>query len=166
MAVRGTAARPTIRPEGVWLVLVGVGLVVASFVKLNWYLSEGGADSVGDRGFHALRHTVDTLGGTPIAGAYFDWLGWALLAGVLVIGIFANLPGPISDVLRVVGFLIGLAGSAATFYGLEQLLHAEGSSSSVWHNSSYGLWTALGGYLIAAVGASLGPRGASATIGA
>jgi hypothetical protein len=158
------AARRTTRPEGVWLVIIGSALVVASFLKLNWYLSEGGPDSVPDRGFHDLRHSVDTLGGTPIAGAYFDWLGWALLAGVLVIGIFANLPGPISDVLRVLGFLIGLAGSAATFYAVDQLLHAQGSASGVWHDSSYGLWTALGGYLIAALGASLGPRVASDTI--
>ena len=165
-----TAREP--RTAAILAVLAGGALVLAAFSVLTWYRGGGGADSAGSSGFTDLRHNVDQLQ-VPIAAAYFDWLSWALLIGVVVVGAAASLPSPAApssgspvrrvpaaDGLRVLGFRLGLAGAAATFYAMDQLFHAQGEAggtSGIWHNSTYGLWAALAGYLIAAVAAARGP---------
>jgi hypothetical protein len=164
-AATRTAREP--RTAAILVLLVAGALVLLSFAELTWYKGGGGADSAGSSGFADLHHNVDQLQ-VPIAAAYFDWLSWVLLVGVVVIGAAANLPSPAADGLRVLGFLLGLAGVAATFYAMDQLFHAQGvagGTSGIWHNSTYGLWAALAGYGIAAFAAARGPRGGSDTIG-
>ena len=156
-----------VRPAGIVLTLAGAGLVLASIVALNWYAVENGVDSAGSGfGFHELNHNVEQLGGLPIARAYFTWLAPVLLMAVTMLGVLANVVSPITDWLRFLGFLAGVAGTATTYYAVDQLFHAQrlaGGSGSVWHNSTFGLWGALAGFLLAAAGAFLGPRRAGAT---
>jgi hypothetical protein len=147
---------------GIGLTLAGAALVLASIVGLTWYAVDRGADSAGSGfGYHELFHNVEQLGGLPIARAYFTWLAPVLLMAVTMLGIVANVVSPISDWLRFLGFLAGVAGAAATYYAVDQLFHAQrlaGGSGSVWHNSTFGLWAALAGFLLAAFGAYAGPR--------
>jgi hypothetical protein len=153
--------KPTIGVPGVVLALVGAAFVLVSIRFLDWYdVSTRGADTAGNVTFAKLRTSADQLGGAGVATAYFDWLAWVLLIGMIVVGVGANLVTRISDVLRVVGFLIGLAGAASTYYALAQHFNATASKHSVFYNSTWGLWLTLLGFLLGAAGAVLGPRSA------
>jgi hypothetical protein len=147
---------------GVVLVLGGAVLVLVSFRFLDWYELPRGADSTSEITFGALRNSADQLNGAGAATAYFDWLAWVLLIAVIGIGIAANLPVPVADGLRVAGFLLGLVGVAATYFAIAQLHNAQvsagASKHSVFYNSTWGLWTAFAGYVLAAFGSGLGTR--------
>jgi hypothetical protein len=151
-----------VRPAGIALTLAGAALVLLSIVRLNWYAADNGVDSAGSSfGYHELYHNVEQLGGLPIARAYFTWLAPLLLMAVAMLGVMSNLVSPLSDWLRFVGCLAGATGTAATYYAVDQLFHAQrlaGGSGSVWHNSTVGLWAALIGFLLAGTGAYLGPH--------
>lgn len=147
---------------GVVVLSVGIALVLLSIRVLSWYAVDGNTDSAGSGfTFTDLRGNADQLG-APIASAYFDWLAVALLIALAVVGFLANLRGPASDVLRVLGFLLGVVGTAGTYYALAQLFNAQraagASDHSVAHNSTLGVWLALAGFLTAGAGAVLGPR--------
>jgi hypothetical protein len=143
---------------GVVLVITGAVLVLIAIRFLHWYDVPAGHDSSGDVTFSKLRASAEQLGGAGVASAYFGWLAWLLLLAVIVLGVAANLPTPVADPLRVAGFLVGLVGAAATYYAMAQHFNATGSSHNVFHNSTWGLWAALLGFLLAATGAVLGPR--------
>jgi hypothetical protein len=150
--------RPVVGLPGAALVLLGAVLVLLSFRFLDWYDVPSSADSSGNVTFSKLHSSADQLGGAGVATAYFDWLAWVLLLGVIVAGAAANVSTPVVDVLRVTAFLLGVAGAAATYYALAQHFDATGSAHSVLHNSTWGLWAALLGFLLAAAGGALGPR--------
>jgi hypothetical protein len=150
--------RRSVGLPGIGLVLVGAAVVLLSFRFLDWYDVAGtGADSVGDVTFSTLHSSAEQLGGAGVASAYFSWLAWALLIAMIVLGAAANLPVPGADALRVAGFLVGVLGVAGTYYALAQHSNSTGGSG-VFHNSTWGVWLALLGYLLGAVGATLGPR--------
>ncbi|HET6875942.1 MAG TPA: hypothetical protein VFH38_00280 [Jatrophihabitans sp.] len=147
--------------RGIALVLLGTALVVASLVALTWYSVTAKADVAGNGfTFPDLRANADQLN-APVASAYFDWLAWALVIGAAVVGIVANIPTRAADVLRVLGFLAGVAGVIGTYYAMAQLFYAQhaagGSTHGVWHNSNLGLWCALAGFALLAIGAVWGP---------
>ncbi len=143
---------------GAALVLLGAVLVLLSFRFLDWYDVPRSVDSSGNVTFSKLHSSADQLGGAGMATAYFDWLAWVLLLGVIAVGVAANVPTPAADGLRVAGFLLGAAGVGATYYALAQHFNATGSTHSVLYNSTWGLWAALAGFLLAAAGGALGPR--------
>jgi hypothetical protein len=147
---------------GVTLVVAGVVLVILAVASLQWYRVDPGVDVAGSGfTFRDLQQNADQLH-APVAAAYFSWLAFALGLGALVAGVLANLPTVGTNVLRLVGFLIGVAGVVGTYYALAQLFYAQraagGASHSVLENASYGVWCALAGFLLAALGAVLGPR--------
>jgi hypothetical protein len=147
---------------GVALVLLGAGLVLVSFRFLDWYdVPSRGADSAGDITFGKLHSSADQLGGAGVATAYFDWLAWVLLIALILVGAAANVVTPLTDGLRVAGFLLGMVGAACTYYALAQHFNATGSEHSVFYNSTWGLWAAFLGFLVGASGAVLGPRASS-----
>lgn len=144
--------------------LVGATLLVLALRGLLWYSVDSAKGlNVAGTGFTFadLRGNADNLT-APVTGAYFNWLAWLLLVGVTVVGVAANLPTRAADGLRVAGLLIGLLGLVATYYALAQLFNAQraagGSSHSVWHNSSFGVWAAFAGFALATIGAGIGPR--------
>jgi hypothetical protein len=53
---------------------------------------------------------------------------------------------------------VGVIGVGGTYYALAQHFNATGSAHNVFHNATWGVWAALVGFLLAAVGAVLGPR--------
>jgi hypothetical protein len=160
-----TRGARTIGVPGVALVVVGAVLVVVAFRFLEWYDVPGSAaDRQARITFGALHTSADGLSGAGAASAYFDWLAWLLVIAVVVVGIVAALPLRYADGLRVAGFLLGLLGLAATYFAIAQLHNAQVSAGaakhSVLYNSTWGLWVTFGGYLLAAIGAGLGPRAA------
>lgn len=138
--------------------LAGAILVLLSFRFLHWYQVPAGVDSSGDVTFSKLRTSADQLRGAGVTTAYFHWLAWVLLVVAILVGVAANLPTRAADALRVGGFLVGVVGAAGTYYALAQHFDATGSANGVLHNSTWGLWAALLGFLVTAVGAALGPR--------
>jgi NAD/NADP transhydrogenase beta subunit len=154
--------RRALRLTAVVLVLLGAALVLVAFRFLDWYEVAHRADSAGDITFATLHSNADQLSGVGTATAYFDWLAWLLLILLIGVGIAANLGVPMTDALRVTGFLLGLLGAAATYFAIAQLHDAQVAAGaqkhSVFYNSSWGLWAAVVGYLAAAAGAALGPR--------
>jgi hypothetical protein len=151
-----------VKLSAVALVLAGAVLVLVSFRFLDWYEVPHRADSTGDITFGTLHSNADQLSGVGAATAYFDWLAWLLLILLIGVGIAANLNAPMTDALRVAGFLLGLLGAAATYFAIAQLHNAQVAAGaekhSVFYNSSWGMWAAFTGYLAAAAGAALGPR--------
>lgn len=147
---------------GALMVLGGAVLVLLSFRFLDWYDVPRRADSAGSITFAALKTSADQLSGAGAATAYFDWLAWVLLIGAIAAGIAANLSIPGADALRVAGFLLGVIGAAATYFAVAQLHNAQvaagATKHSVLYNSTWGLWAAFAGYLVAAVGAVVGAR--------
>ena len=151
-----------VRGAGLLLVLAGALLALLSFRFLDWYdVPSGGADTAGDPTFAALHDSAQQLGGAGVALAYFQWLSWTLVIAVAVIGLGAAIPLPGADLLRLLGFLLGLLGAVATYYALAQHQNAIGSTRGVFYNATWGVWVAIGGFLIAGIGAVLGPRKAS-----
>ncbi len=152
------AAGRTIGVPGVLLVLAGGVLALLSFRLLHWYDVRAGQDSSGDVTFPKLRASADQLDGAGVAAAYFGWLAWLLLLAGIVLGVGANVPSPIADPLRVTGFVVGLVGAGGTLLALQQHFHAAASRHGILHNASWGLWAALAGFALIAVGSVLGPR--------
>lgn len=147
---------------GVTLVVAGVVLVILAVASLQWYRVDPGVDVAGSGfTFRDLQQNADQLN-APIAAAYFNWLAFALGLGAAVIGVLANVPSAGANALRLLGFLVGVAGVVATWYALAQLFSAQraagGGGHGVLHNASYGVWCALAGFLLAALGATIGPR--------
>ena len=146
------------------LVLWGGAVVLLSFTRLEWKRRPQGGDVVERIDFAALRHNLEHFpaSGRPSASvAYFEWLGWALLIALIVVGFAANVPGAASTPLRLLGLTLGLVGAALTYYTLARYAQAThdlfGTSNRALENSEDGTWFALGGFLVAGVGATLGP---------
>jgi hypothetical protein len=106
--------------------------------------------------FSTLHDLTDRAGGSRAPRWYFSWLAWLLLALVVIVGAVANVPGPLSVPLRVLGLLLGIAGIVATYWAL----HKAVAPASVLDDARAGVWLAFVGYLFTAVGATLGPVGA------
>lgn len=159
-----TTTQRAVRLPGVLLVLAGAALVLASFRFLDWYeiSTRNVADSAGNVTFSSLHSSADQLGGAGSASVYFGWLAWLLLIAVILTGVGANLPFGPADPLRVAGFVLAVIGVATTYLAVAQLHNAQVAAGaqkhSVFHNSTWGLWTAFAGFLLAAAGAALGPR--------
>jgi hypothetical protein len=159
--VTGTGTQRTVGAPGLFLVVLGGALVFVSIRYLAWYdVPHQAADSSGNITFAALQASSRQLGGAGVALAYFDWAAWALLIAVVAVGALSNAPVRAANGLRVLGFALGFAGALVTFYALLQHFRATGSPHFVLYNSSWGVWAALGGFLLAGVGAALGPQAA------
>jgi hypothetical protein len=159
-----TTTRRGVRTIGVVLVLGGAVLVLVAFGPLDWYdvPTRNAADATDDISFSALHSSAGQLGGTGLATAYFGWLAWLLLIGLIMTGVAANLPFGTVDPFRVAGFLCGALGATATYFAVTQLHNAQVAAGaekhSVFYNSTWGLWAALVGFVIGAMGAALGAR--------
>ena len=142
------------------LVFLGAALAATSFRTLRWYSVDAATDSAGQGFTFTDLHTNADHLGAPVAAAYFDKLAWGLMALVVLLTLAARVASPLRRLLRVLGFLVGVAGGVLTIYALAQLFNAQrvagGSDHGVLHNASTGLWTALLAYLLAALGAVLG----------
>jgi hypothetical protein len=143
------------RPFGViGLVVLAIGavLLIVAFTGVTWYSVAHGVDIK----FSTLHDLTQRAGGSRAPRWYFSWLAWLLLALVVVVGAVANVASPLSVPLRVLGLLLGIAGIAATYWALHKVV----TPASVFDHASAGVWLAFAGYLLAGVGATIGPVGA------
>ena len=89
------------------------------------------------------------------ADTYFSWLGWVLLIAVVVIAIAATLPSPASGPLRALGAVLAAAAIALTFFAIQ--LSDGAAYTTFLKHTSVGFYLALGGFLLAGIGALCGP---------
>jgi hypothetical protein len=157
MAATGARATGSIGVPGIGLLLAGVVLLLVSFTAVDWYPGSNQPSAVAHIGFTDLHHLSAASTSVAIAKAYFGWLAWVLLILVIVVGFAANLPGPASNGLRAAGLAIGVAGAAVTYLALDKLAGWAGSGRA-FDDAQAGVWLAIGGYLVAGLGAVLGPR--------
>jgi hypothetical protein len=77
------------------------------------------------------------------------------------VGLLANLPSSRADGLRMTGFILGIVGAAFTYYALSRYVQAltdrGASQGQALDHAQSGIWLALIGYLLAGVGAAIGP---------
>ncbi len=142
--------------------LLGALLVLASFRLLDWYGITTTADAASDTSFPALRNSVDQFGGARAATIYFDWLSYTVLIVAIIVGVLANLEWRFTELMRIVGFVVGATGVGATYYALLQYSDAQADAGAAQHNplfnGSWGLAAVLLGFALLALGAFLGPR--------
>jgi hypothetical protein len=139
-------------------VLLGGLAVLLALTVLDWYDYDGGLNTVPAATFRSLRDAADFPGLPWIVPAYFDWLAWALLIAVIAVGTLANFPVRASDPLRAIGLVLGAAGTAVTYWALQEFRSYGDEGSYAFQAASLGLWFAMGGFLLAGIGAAIGPR--------
>lgn len=138
---------------GLVISTIGAALVVVSFLALNWLSGSngaGGRENIKFSDFHELYSDESPT----IPRLYFNWLGWALLAAVLVCAVLGNAPTRLHAFWRVLGIVIGFGSVAVTFFALYHGI----SLSALSKIGSAGFWLALAGFFIAGIGAAIGPR--------
>ena len=147
------AARPEVGVYGLALVAGGAALLLVSFLTLSWY-------AVGTPGNSSLRFSFDRLHGLSgahsalpdVTRTYFGWLAWTLLAAVVVLGVLAALPTRLAQPARWLGLLAGAFGASMTYFAFDRLNGGHGVS-----HARPGVWLALAGFALAALGAVVGP---------
>ncbi len=133
------------RPNFAGLAVAAVGGAVAIIGTLiPWYENT----SLGDIVQGASHLNKD------FPEAWFGWALWVVLALTAVAALFANVPGPTSTPLRIIGPLLAVAGAGGTIGALNDLV---GDNGSITDHSEAGLWITLLGLLVMGVAAILGP---------
>lgn len=130
---------------------VGAILVVIAFTATDWFNFT--PSHLGD-----VKDQLD-VGGSAASGlakAYFGWLGWLLLVVVMVLAIIANIPTPAAQAFRALGGVLAAIAVAITFFAIN-LAPGISYSQSI-KNSRIAFYLALGGLLLAGIGALIGPR--------
>ena len=165
---------------------VGALLGVLGFTAFDWF-SNGGSNTVlqgagGSSTFRKIHNELNDVkrqlallpGGSGkqihygIAPAYFSWLGWTLLVGGVALALIGASPvSGFSEVGRTLGVLAGVAGVGATFGAIYlfrfdaglagQLNTAQPGYLDYLKHTSVGFFLAVGGFVLVAVGAAMGP---------
>ena len=142
---------------GVTLVGIGAVLLIIAFTAVNWY------KATRDTGFGDISDALDrTNSAAGVASAYFGWLAWLLLVALVIVGVVANLPSPASGPLRALGGILAAAAIALTFFAVK--LDDSLSMSDYLKNARVGFYLALAGFLIAGIGALIGPTRTRTTV--
>lgn len=146
---------------GIVLMIAGAIMLLVSFTSANWYRGSQGADAVDGIGFSDLHHNLDAFDAPAASRAYFGWVAWLLLILLILVGLMANLPSRRADGLRMTGFVLGLVGAAFTYYALSRYVQAltdrGASQGRALDHAQSGIWLALIGYVLAGIGAAIGP---------
>lgn len=137
---------------GAAIAVVGLVLGIISFVALDWVSQNGQTATFGDLKKLIGQVGTDNLPGDT--GMYFSWLGWVLLIVSFVVALLACLPSPASPALRGLGVLLGLAGIGLTIWAIK----GSDSWGDTFKDKSIGLWLALAGFLLIAIGSAIGPQ--------
>jgi hypothetical protein len=140
------------------LVLLGGILLVVANTALTWLSGDDGSGGTLSLKFSDIHKVFNVAGadGSQPARAYFGWLAWVLLVAVVLIGLLANAPMGLSALLRPLGLVLGLAGAGLTFWALK--FDSSVSIGDELKHTSVGFWIAVAGFVLAGVGALLGPR--------
>lgn len=139
---------------GAVLAVVAAALGIISFTVIDWFTDLGQRAHFGDIGNIAKQADQNT-----IAKLYFSWLGWVLLAAVVVFALLACLPTAATALFRTLGVLVGLGGIALTFFALSFAgTGSDLSYTDYLKHARIGFYFALGAFLIGGIAAAIGSR--------
>ncbi|HJQ41960.1 MAG TPA: hypothetical protein VJ831_02650 [Jatrophihabitantaceae bacterium] len=147
---------------GLTLMFIAAVFLVLSFTALSWYrVDTPGISSASFRfSFSKLHDVVGDNSLLPSSTrAYFGWLAWTLAPVLIVVGVLANLPSRFAPGLRLLGLLVGAFGVSMTYFSFDKL-----NGGHHLDHARPGVWLALIGFAVGAVGSALGPPRAAATI--
>ncbi|MDT4943700.1 MAG: hypothetical protein QOH14_433 [Pseudonocardiales bacterium] len=165
--------RPPPRPGprfgvvGAVLAALGAACLIVSFTAVNWFSGSTRNSPAHFSNVHDVLNVLDRFGHVAARPAqlYFGWLGWALLAAVLVLAVLAVVPSPLSAVSRLLGFLVAVAGIVMTFLAIKLTkgtlaleANTRGSYGEWLKHARIGFYLAVAGFLLAGIGAAFGPR--------
>ena len=140
---------------------IGTALVVVAFTVVNWFR---GNDSSHFRDVHRVLVDSQGFGAHPqtVAKLYFNWLGWVLLAVLVILAVLAATP-TISGPFRIVAPVVA-AGAVVVSVLAVNLFVSSDVSLGIREGFTYwlkaarvGLYLAVAGFLAIGVGAALGP---------
>jgi hypothetical protein len=148
---------------GALVALIGAAALIVSFTAVNWFSFPGtnGDSHFGD--VHTVLNAADSSGlAAEPANAYFSWLAWVLLIVAVLVALLAVTPA-IGTAFRVIGPIVALGAIVLTFLAVKLF---SGSNSDTGFNgygdylkhTSIGFYLALAGFLLAGIGAVVGPR--------
>ncbi|PZS28790.1 MAG: hypothetical protein DLM58_16585 [Pseudonocardiales bacterium] len=159
---------------GLVITVAGTGLLLGSFLFLDWFEGTDLAASPRRDGIQTttsltlreayIASTQSRLG--VLVHSYVAWLGWGLVLVVVLAAIASGLPGPRSKGWRMAGVVVGAGGVAATYFACHLSFASDPDSRlRVWATSGFtdtklGPKVAVAGFLLCAFGAALGPLGA------
>ncbi len=124
-----------IRRPGVVPLVSGTLAVIAGLFLMRWYDGTG----VGDGKFSGVRDAVDkTSGLNALTSAFFSWLAYAGLLGVLVIGAFAIISG--QRRVAWIGTAVGLFAGVVAWRAHNEVVDIAGRSSAD-HSLGFGATT-------------------------
>lgn len=136
---------------GLVLAFVGEALLMISLLGLDWTERADGITA----SFRDLTDAAKVPGAPGLTHAYFVWLGWVFVIATVLIAILANLPiGKAAGFFRLLGPLVALGGIAVTIFALK----GDNSLGDVFDAVDIGFWVACGGFVVAGIGAAIGPR--------
>lgn len=136
---------------GTVMALLGGILVVVSFTAVNWR-----SDS--NSGFGDIHDGLNSIGNRAngFASAYFGWLGWVFLVLVVVAGVLSSVPTPALRVTRIIGTVAGFAAAGLTFLAIDLV---DGVTYTHYlKDARLGFYFAVAGFLLAGIGAAIGPN--------
>ncbi|MFN2518103.1 MAG: hypothetical protein ABR604_03515 [Jatrophihabitantaceae bacterium] len=143
---------------GAIIAALGAILVVVAFTAVDWFKTRNSAHSHFSD-IHRVLGRESAFAATP-AKLYFAWLGWVLLIVVVLVALLANLPSPAAPALRGLGVLFALAAIALTFLAVNLVksgLHGPAYTTYL-KDARLGFYLAVGGFLLAGIGAAIGPK--------
>jgi hypothetical protein len=130
---------------------VGAILVVIAFTAVDWV--KNSPSHFGD-----IHDALDSKGGDAggLAKAYFGWLGWLLLVVTVVLCIAACSPSPAAQALRAIGAIAAAISIAITFFAIR--FGDFGPFTDYLKDARIGYYMTMLGFLLAGIGALIGPR--------
>lgn len=151
--VAGTGGGNSIGVVGSLLAVIGAAAIIVAFTAVNWFSDFGTKNHFSD-----LHKITNTTFGAGVAKAYFGWLGWVLLAVTVILALAANVPSAAAAALRPLGAVVALVSIGLTFWAIKLSSAGTPGYSEYLKHARVGFYLAVAGFLIAGIGALIGPH--------
>jgi hypothetical protein len=139
---------------GTVLALLGGVVLVVSFTALTWFSAFPNSGT-----FSAIHDVVSKDShAAGFTSAYFGWLAWVFLIVVVVAGVLSSVPSPALRVFRIIGVVVGFAAAGLTFLAIKISASGSPAYSEYLKHARIGFYFAVAGFLLAGIGAAIGPR--------
>lgn len=148
----GTTSNESFGIAGTVLALLAGVVGIVSFTALDWFTATG---PQGLRSFSDLHDAADRSGFAGFASAYFSYLAWLFLIITVLAAVGSSFPSPAVRALRIIGVVVGVAAAGLSFLAI-RLSDGADYSQFIKH-ASVGFYLAVIAFLLAAVGAAIGP---------
>ncbi len=132
------------------MALLGGIVGIVALTGLEWF--KGGIS------FSDMSSRLDAAGSLAngFSAAYFSWVAWAFLVVAVAAAVMASFPSPALRAFRIIGVVVGFAAAGLSFLAL-QLVDNSSYTDNLVH-ARVGFYLILVAYVLAGIGAAIGPR--------